>query len=167
MHTPPACAEYEALIVRVADGLADEADHGRLAEHVSRCPACQHALAVQREAKAVLASRPPLEASPSFRVRVRDMIEEEQARSLVTLLDFRRWTWRLAPVAAALAIAATVGVTRTTTATEDTALMTETAAQLPVSAAWYSTSLSDSSLLSLMLQANADDQLGTFSEVPR
>ena len=114
----------------------------------------------------MLASRPPLEASPAFRVRVRELIEEEQARSLVTLLDFRRWTWRLAPVAAALAIAATVGVTRTAV-TEDPALMTETAAELPVSAAWYSTNVSDSSLLSLMLQANADDRLGTFSEVPR
>lgn len=166
MHTPPACADYEALIVRVADGLADEADHERLGGHVSRCAACQHALAVQREARAMLASRPPLEASPAFRVRVRELIEEEQARSLVTLLDFRRWTWRLAPVAAALAIAATVGVTRTAV-TEDPALMTETAAELPVSAVWYSTTVSDSSLLSLMLQANADDRLGTFSEVPR
>ena len=165
MRTPPACPEFEALIVRAADGAADATDGERLADHVATCAACQHALAAQRDARALLSARPPLEASPSFHVRVRQIVEEEHERSLANLLDFRRWTWRLAPIAVTLGIIAAVGVVRTSSAQAEA--MSATAAVLPVSAALYSPTVSDASLLSLMLQTNVDDQLGVIEQDQR
>lgn len=163
-----ACADYEALIARAADESIDEANAGRLRAHLEHCATCREALAGQVEARTLLVARPPLQASAAFRVRVRQAVEAEaaSARPIAEALDFRKWTWRIAPVAAALGLAAALGVGRPA-ATDPSAgvsaeLMTDSAAALPVSAALYSTNVTESSLLSMMLLASADDTLGTF-----
>ena len=55
---------------------------------------------------ATLASAPPPEVSPAFLARVNARIDEDDQAGWFGLLDFRAWTLRLAPVAAAIAIVA-------------------------------------------------------------
>ena len=94
---------------------------------------------------------------------------EGRSGSWLDSLDFRRWTWRLVPVAAALALLSiVVSQTDTTSAltappSDDTTVMAVSSTDdLPVSSALWSESVSGSSLLSLMLTANADDTLSTY-----
>jgi anti-sigma factor RsiW len=168
---PDKCVDggFESLIVRAADASIGDAEGRRLAAHLEDCAACREALAAQVEARALLVARPPVQASAAFRVRVRQAVEREAgAWSLADVFDFRRWTWRLAPLAAVLAVVATLGAMEATVVeTETDQLMSAAAAELPVSAAIYSTSVTDSSLLSMMLSANADDTLGAFGREVR
>ena len=79
---------------------------------------------------ATLASAPPPEVSPAFLARVNARIDAEDQAGWFGLLDFRAWTLRLAPVAAAIAIVAllwpdaaidpTPGTAVTTVAVADT-----------------------------------------------
>lgn len=163
------CTDFESLLARAAEapGTPDAwplapADRKRLASHLASCASCREALDAQAAMRALLVSRPPVGASASFRARVRQAVEAEARPSIAELLDFRRWTWRLVPVAAAMVIAATLGLVQTTAPIAvDDGLMTDTAAALPVSAAIYSTNVTDESLLGLLLGASADDPLGT------
>ena len=53
---------------------------------------------------ATLASAPPPEVSPAFLARVNARIDAEEKAGWFGLLDFRVWTLRLAPIAAAVAV---------------------------------------------------------------
>jgi anti-sigma factor RsiW len=175
MTTTPDCAACEPLLVRAAEATGaaplDPRDRERLDAHLASCGGCRAALDAQVQMRALLASRPPLEASAAFRARLRQAIDAEAARtpSLAELLDFRRWTWRLAPLAAAMLLATGLGLSATLSDADATGAMTADAAALPVSAALYSTNVSDDSLLSLLLGANADERLGAVgtTEEPR
>ena len=161
------CTAFTSLLVRVADGTASAQEQSQLHAHIASCPSCAAALDDQRGVRAWLQSQPQTGASLGFDTRVMASIRAEadgRARGWLDSLDFRRWTWRLVPVAAALALVA-VSVTRTdasgqtgTTSAAGGASATDT---LPVSSALWSDTVSESSLLSLMLSANADDTLGT------
>ena len=104
-------------------------------------------------------ARPAVPASPAFRVRVREAVERE--RTWTGLIDFRRWTWRLVPVAAAIVLITIFGIQSSTGGTS-----TETAelSDLPVSAVLYASDVSDASALTLMLRAHADDRLASYME---
>lgn len=155
MTTDP-CSDFVALLVHAADdSLPDLAERARLDRHLETCAACRQAHADQRASRAWLARRLPVEASPALRARVRAAIDRETPAT--TGIDFRRWTWRLAPLAAACALAAVWGVARTGAATE-----LADASLLPVSAALFSEDASDTSILSLMLRASADDALADY-----
>ena len=147
--------EYLSLIVRAADSMLDGRDRERLDRHVATCAGCREALAAQQGVRTVLVNRPSATAPLDFQQRVQSAI-----RAAAPDPDFRRWSWRLLPVAAALAIGAfgvarqTRVVTVTPTAVERTADSTAT-----VSSSLWSDSMSDTSVLSLMLHASADDSL--------
>jgi anti-sigma factor RsiW len=164
MTNASSCGDFGGMIARAADGALADSDRARLDVHLDACPACRDALAAQVETRALLAARLPVEASPAFRVRVRQAIERDATPGgLAELLDFRRWTWRLAPVAGAMALAAMLGISAQVPVSEpDAAVMTASAADLPVSAALFSTNVSDESMLSLMLRASVDDTLGSI-----
>jgi anti-sigma factor RsiW len=153
--------EFERLIVRGADGLLDAAEREALDRHLTTCDNCRAALAAQTLVRTSLQLRPALEASPAFYARVTSAMRAPA--SWVDSLDFRRWTWRLAPVAAALVIAvvAFAGLSmRTDTTASSAEIQTASiAGDQPVSSALWSSSMSDDSVLSLMLRANADDAL--------
>lgn len=164
------CAVVEDLLVRAAEGTLAPADDARLNAHLETCASCRAALADQRAMRALLQAHPVEGARLGFDTRVMAAIRAEaeaEGRSANWLdsLDFRRWTWRLVPVAAALALALPmVSQTDTTTAPtgDDTTVTASTSTDdLPVSSALWSESVSGSSLLSLMLTANADDALST------
>lgn len=164
------CAAFTSLLVRVADGTASAQEQSQLHAHVATCASCAAALDDQRGVHAWLQSQPVTGASLGFGTRVMASVRAEAeggASGWLDSLDFRRWTWRLVPVAAALVLAA-VGVTSTDAASQlETAVNSTTAADAwPVSSALWSDTVSESSLLSLMLSANADDALATHRKDP-
>ena len=174
------CAAVEALLARAAEGN----DDARLTAHLKDCASCRAALADQRAMRELLQGYPVEGARLGFDARVMAAIRAEaegRSRNWLDHLDFRRWTWRLVPVAAALALASfwtaapasfwtaapasgVINQTDTTTGMtgDETTVTTSTSTDnMPVSSALWSESVSGSSLLSLMLTANADDTLST------
>ena len=162
------CAAVEPLLVRAAEGTLSAADELRLNAHLKDCASCRAALADQRAMRELLQSYPVEGARLGFDTRVMAALRAEvegQSGGWLANLDFRRWTWRLAPVAAALAVAV-IAVSQTDTSSEltvdeTTVVASNSTDDLPVSSALWSESVSGSSLLSLMLTANADDTLAT------
>ena len=154
MHEP--CLAFVPLLVRAADGTLDADARLRLDRHVVTCVACRDALAEQTETHAMLAAVPMTRASAGFAERVMsDVVRED---TWVDLFDFRRLTWRLAPVAAVVAVAAylAVGSVSPTRMLSETESRTDAA---PVSAALLSEDVGGADLVSLMLFASADDDL--------
>jgi anti-sigma factor RsiW len=160
-HDP--CPEYLSLIVRAADGALDVDGRRRLDAHTGTCGACRGALAVQQEVRAILAGRPAAAASEALRARVRAALDAAAARRAQRTagVDFRRWTWRLVPVATLLIVGAVYGVEHWTT-TASTGGTAVSLGDLPVSSVLYSTDVTEASMLSLLLQANADDTLADY-----
>jgi anti-sigma factor RsiW len=113
-RSPEPCRDRIGLIVRAADGSLDADGRAALDAHLETCAACREALEGQRAARAALAAWPEAMALPDFSARV--MARLERDRNWLELLDFRRWSWRLSPVVAALAIAAYVTVDQTSAA---------------------------------------------------
>ncbi len=104
-----------AVILRdvgvAADVPTDETRHRALRRHLAVCVACRKIRDEQRAVRVVLAARPNRDAPPDFAARV--MANLDPAGSWLDALDWRRWTFRLAPVATALFLVAAVGL-RTT-----------------------------------------------------
>lgn len=162
------CAAFTSALVRAADGSASAQEQSQLEAHLATCAGCAAALADQRAVHAWLSSdlAEVAGASLGFDTRVMAAVRAEaqsRARSWLDSLDFRRWTFRLVPVAAALALAAMVVSGTEASGEIDTPVTnTATADTTPVSSALWSDSVSGSSLLSLMLSASADDALDTY-----
>ena len=171
------CAAVEPLLARAGEGTLSSADQARLDAHLKECASCREALVDQRAMRELLQQSPLEGARLGFDTRVMAAIRAEaEARSGNWLdnLDFRRWTWRLVPVAAALALASFIiaapasGVLSQTDTTaaisgdEPTVMASNSTDDLPVSSALWSDSVSGSSLLSLMLTASADDTLSKY-----
>lgn len=153
------CAEFVDRLTRAAELPSDDGIDQALARHLQTCAACRGALDDQRQIRALLTARPVLEASPAFRVRVREAIDRE--RTVTGVIDFRRWTWRLVPIAAAVALATALGVPQMSTGSSSETSGLE---DLPVSAVLYANDVSDTSALTLMLRANADGPLASYVE---
>lgn len=153
--------EFERLLVRAADGLLEAAERETLDRHLATCDGCRAALTAQALVRTSLQTRPAIDASPAFYARVTSTLRSPA--SWLDSLDFRRWTWRLAPIAGALVVAvvafASVSM-RTDGASPSTEAQTLSIANdQPVSSALWSSSFSDDSVISLMLRASADDAL--------
>lgn len=159
------CTAVNALLMRAAEGALPSGDEARLNAHLEGCASCRATLAEQREVRELLRNHPVEGAAWGFETRVMAAIRAEAesgAGSWLTNLDFRRWTFRLVPVAAALALASAVINDREATIDPGSDTTTVSADALPVSSALWYESVSESSLLSLMLTANADDSLSTY-----
>ena len=153
------CPEFVDRLARAAEVETDAVGDAELGRHLQACAACRGALEAQRHIRAMLAARPAVTASPEFRVRVREAVERE--RAWPAGIDFRRWTWRLVPIAAAAVLATWFGIAGVSNGAARDA---DTFGQLPVAAALYTEEVSESSMLSLMLRARADEQLGAYYE---
>jgi len=163
------CTAIEPLLVRAAEGTASAAEQARVDAHLQGCASCRAALADQRAMRELLQSQPVEGARLGFDTRVMAAIRAEaEARSGSWLdnLDYRRWTWRLVPVAAVLAVMSLVinqaDTTSSPTMDETTMVADSSSDDVPVSSALWSESVTGSSLLSLMLTANADDTLSKY-----
>jgi anti-sigma factor RsiW len=165
----PHCDEMTGLIVQDADGLLTEADRVRLAAHTTTCAACAAAVAEQREARGTLAAMAAaLSASAAgARVGARVMAQlraeapgPDPVAAWIAACDWRRWTWRLLPVAAALALAV-AGVSRPESsatvvdAASDPVVTTE-ATGTPVTATLVTGAVTGDQLLQLLLSGTVD-----------
>ena len=102
------CDDVEHAVARRASGRLDPAGAQRLQAHLDGCPSCRAAVAGQEAVVAVLSARPAAAAPMGFAARV--MARLDRPPTWLDVIDWRRWTVRLAPVAAAFAVAAAVGL---------------------------------------------------------
>jgi len=172
LYTP--CDPFISLIVRAADDGLSEEEKRQLDAHVANCAGCREALADQRDVHLQLSSAEEEFAPPGFEAAVMNALRADSPWA--ERWNWRVWTWSLAPIAAVFALLA-VGVVRTAwttaassnestamTAAEpglDLASLGSSSGQAPVASALWSASVSDASLLSLVLTAKADDPLAT------
>lgn len=165
--TPDACPEHVGLIARAADGSLDDDARARLEHHAARCAACRTALDEQRAVRRLLARRESVGAPLGFAARVMGAIERDAPAAWWDRVDFRRWTWRVAPITAGLALVAwlsSAGAATTTADTSDEA----TGASPAVSTAWLSDEATPADAMSLMLFADPDASLdAAMQEIPR
>jgi anti-sigma factor RsiW len=99
------CPDSERLIVRRSDGASLDPDlAAALDRHLERCAACREALAAQTTVGATLRSRPADRVSPGFSARLASRLDERT--DFFDSIDWRAWTFRLTPAAAALALVA-------------------------------------------------------------
>ena len=101
------CEAAERLMARYVDDVLTEDDRRALEAHVVACAACAAAVRAQLEVAAILRSRVP-EARADLVSRVSAQLAEEAG--LFGLANWRAWTLGLAPVAAALMLAAYLGL---------------------------------------------------------
>lgn len=102
------CDDVERAATRRASGRLDPAGVQRLQAHLDGCPGCRAAVAGQEAVAAVLSQRPDAAAPLGFSARVTARLDRPP--TWLGVIDWRRWTVRLAPVAAAFAVAAAAGL---------------------------------------------------------
>jgi len=101
------CNELEPLMLRQLDGRLTAEEAQRFERHLERCDDCREAFDTQARVASILSARPETEASLGFTHRVMANLETEP--DWLDLLNWRAWTFRLAPVAAALVMVAALG----------------------------------------------------------
>lgn len=164
------CDDLIPALVRAAEGSLDvlpTGERARLEAHLATCPACAEALADQtsmRQALTLLAAE-PVTTFVGSRVMAH-LRSEEPVTTWLESLDWRRWTWRLVPVAAVLAIAVGSVATNTTDATNTTNTTNATNATnatntMPASATLVTGEVGGTDLLSLLLNSTADAAVTT------
>jgi Putative zinc-finger len=155
-----ACGDKHRMLARLADETAADAptpgERAAFEAHLASCAGCRSALEEQRLVAGILRSRPPLGLSATFVARLASRLDETSG--WLGILDWRTWTFRLAPVALALAIASLFGgsapTTETSTATLDTWTRSVAEPSSAASAVWEEGTSSDA-LLETMLTGAA------------
>ena len=102
------CDDVERAVIARAAGRLDPAGVERLEAHLDGCPACRGAASGQVDVAAVLSARPDAAPPPALVTRV--MAHLDDPPTWLDVINWRRWTVRLAPVAAALLVVAAVGL---------------------------------------------------------
>jgi len=108
------CDDAARFIARRADApasLHEVVDARTIADvdaHLESCTSCRAALETQRDVSAWLRVRPADRLSSDFASRLAARLDE--ASGWFGIADWRAWTLRLAPVAAALALATYLGL---------------------------------------------------------
>jgi Putative zinc-finger len=119
-----ACDDKLRLLVRLADEAPAVAlsagERAAIEAHLLACESCRAALDDQRIVAQILRARPALEPAPAFAVRLASRLDE--LPGWLGILDWRAWTFRLAPVALGLVAAAFFSVTSWTTDRSDATL---------------------------------------------
>ena len=103
------CEDAHRLIARVADGddIEEMATRPALDAHLETCAGCRAVLNEQRAVATILRSRPLQSLSPDFARRLAGRLDD--VSGWFGIVDARVWTFRLAPVAAVLALVAILG----------------------------------------------------------
>ncbi len=102
------CDDVERAVIARAAGRLDAVGLRRLEAHLAGCAACREAAGSQDDVAAVLSARP--DAPPPLAFATRVMARLDGPPTWLDVINWRRWTVRLAPVAAALLVAAGVGL---------------------------------------------------------
>lgn len=161
MHT---CNDVLALIVSDVEEALSSNRRDDLRHHLAACEGCREIHRAQLEVRDILRSRPPVAVSPGFDMRLAARLDAiSSAWEWLTVADWRVWTYRLAPVAAVLALF-TVAVDRqpTPAAPPELAVAVDTWAfggqtgMVPVAAIFGQPEISDEELLATVLTAQTD-----------
>src|SRR5689334_13957588 len=116
---PMDCEDAGPMIAAAIDDALEPSRRALLEAHVRICPRCRAAFADQRVVRTILSSEPLVQAPPDFLARVNAGIDE--TAGWFGLTDFRRWTLRIAPAAAALALVGVLGLGQSLWMTSTTA----------------------------------------------
>jgi anti-sigma factor RsiW len=100
------CEEYLPLLIRAADDSLAAGDRAHLDAHLQTCDACREALDVQRTAYVNLAGAFDVDPPLGFSTRVVAHLNSDPQTAWLDRLDFRRWTWRVSPIAVGLGLVA-------------------------------------------------------------
>lgn len=156
------CDDVGPLLLRRLEGRLEGDDRHRLASHLEHCAECREELQAQEAVAATLSSRPLAEVSPGFASRV--MAAVEPAPAWLDMLNWRAWTFRLAPVAAALVLVASLGYGPTEAAEpmEFADLVAEWVVEdndetSPAFALFWEDDVDDETLLEAVLTVNTDE----------
>jgi anti-sigma factor (TIGR02949 family) len=99
------CDDVKKFIQAYLDGELDEHEWAALADHLESCVACRReALSEERLRRAVRSALPVSPAPASLKVRVRAALDSEDAEREEQESGLRRWTLRLVPAAALVAL---------------------------------------------------------------
>jgi predicted anti-sigma-YlaC factor YlaD len=137
------------LLARDAAGRADAGARAAIEEHVGACSACREAREAQAAVVAILAAVPEAPLPVGFAARLSARLDDRA--SWIDLFDWRRWTLRLAPLAAALLIAALMGEPVNTAPQES-----DTLAQAVET--WASGSVNGGSVSSALIEADVSSE---------
>jgi anti-sigma factor RsiW len=102
------CEDAGPMIAAAIDDALEPSRRALLDAHIRICPACRRAFVDQRAVRAMLSSEPLVDAPADFLDRVNARIDE--TAGWFGLTDFRQWTLRIAPAAAALALIGVLGL---------------------------------------------------------
>jgi anti-sigma factor RsiW len=160
--TPVTCDDARSLMMRVMDDDVPESARAALEAHVAECAECAEAWRDQQVVRAWLVDRPPAAPSPAFARRLAG--ELDALTPWWAIVDWRRWTLRLAPVAAVLLLL--VGGALGVTSSSSSATPVSTA---PVSTALWDSSadVSSDALLLAVLSGSPDDAMTRYEEKTR
>ena len=155
------CDEVRPLLLRRLEARLEGDERERVERHLEQCEACRETLEAQRRVATVLSTRPVAEVPLGFTGRV--MASLEPVPGWLDVLNWRVWTFRLAPVAAALIVAAMLGFGPTEAAEplEFTDLVAEwvsdDAESLPAFSLLWQDEVTDDTLLEAVLTADPDE----------
>jgi hypothetical protein len=151
------CAEAARHLSRRADGGPLDASIGAaLDAHLNECPDCRDTLAAQRLVADTLRRRPADTVPSQFASTLRQKLDRvDQERSWIDLADWRVWTVRLAPVAAALALAAWLVPAQTGSGPLSLEEWTASVADSSAAALLWSSEATSDTVLEQMLIGNA------------
>jgi anti-sigma factor RsiW len=158
------CEGYLPLLVRAADDSLDAGDRAYFDAHLQTCDACREALAVQRTAYVDLTGAFDVDPPLGFSTRVVAHLDSDPQNGWLDRLDFRRWTWRVSPIAAGLGLAAylLIATGESTAASESPA--TATVATDPVA---VSDVIDGGDLVSMVWAAETGSDTLNNEETPR
>ena len=152
------CPDCERLLARLADdpGGIGQDDRGGLERHLASCASCRAALDDQRAVARVLGMRTPARIPAGFHARLSTQLDGDDA--WLPIVNWRAWTVGLAPVAAALLLAAWLIPAPESSSASDTVTFDAWAAsnvQSSAAAAFLRPDTSGDSLLEVVLTNDA------------
>jgi anti-sigma factor RsiW len=116
------CETSESLILREVDGLLAAEELAALEAHAAGCEACRRRRQASLDVARALARRAEAPVPAGFAARVVARAFPEAPPGLLDVINWRRWTARMLPVAAAFLVVAVVAggsAVTTTGATEE------------------------------------------------
>ncbi len=150
---------FEHQIAQAADeSLAPELRRD-LDAHLAACDDCRALFTAQRASRALLMARPIVPVR-DLSAGIRRTLEAERPWIDRLNINWRVWSLRAAPVAAALVIVAVMAVRSVDTTVEVTASADDSSAS--VASALWADDVSEDTLLSLFLNAGPDDALSNY-----
>ena len=158
------CDEIAPLIARGADGILDGDQQQVVARHLETCSACREMLEEQQLVARMLSQRPDVDPPVGLVGRV--ITSVDASPTWFDVVNWRVWTFRLAPVAVALLVIASLNL-GPSTQVEPAELLDlatgwlgdDTAEELPAFSLFWQEDATDDALLDAVLTAEPDERV--------